>query len=278
MSNNNKSFLRNIQIGILQNVKRLFLKPSKKVIADWLTIKYYKHLSDNGQLRVHKLFGKSLYFCCVAELLHGLKEIFDGHIYKQQLSDTPYIIDCGANIGMSIIYMKLQYPAAEILAFEPDENNFNLLQKNIASFGYNNVKVFKEAIWKENTTLLFSQESSMSSKIVIGGTNLKEVKAVRLRDYLQRNIDFLKIDIEGAEYEVLKDIANELHVVKNMFLEYHGTFLQNNELVEIIMIIKNAGFNFYIKEATSIYNTPFYRTNNTSNPYDVQLNIFCFRN
>ena len=63
-----------------------------------------------------------------------------------------------------------------------------------------------------------------------------------------------------------------------MFLEYHGTFYQNKELVKMINIVSNAGFNFYIKEAASIYETPFSRTKNPHTDYDVQLNIFCFRN
>ena len=179
---------------------------------------------------------------------------------------------------MSVIYMKQQFPQAEIIAFEPDETNFNLLNKNINSFGYSNVLLYKEAIWNENTTLLFSNESSMGSKIEIGTTsNTIEVKAVMLKDFLNRQVDFLKIDIEGAENVVLTDIADNLHFVKNMFLEYHGTFDQNKELVKMINVISDAGFNFYIKEAASIYETPFYRTRNPYTSYDVQLNIFCFR-
>ena len=41
----------------------------------------------------------------------------------------------------------------------------------------------------------------------------------------------MKLDIEGAEYKVLKDIADNLGNVNNMFIEYHGTFDQNNELI-----------------------------------------------
>jgi FkbM family methyltransferase len=272
------SFFINIKNGIAINLKKIFANPYRAVNINWFTLKYYKHL-PSGKIRSHLLFGKNLYFYSATELLHGLKEIFLDHIYKQELFDTPYIIDCGANIGMSIIYMKELYPTSHIIAFEPDETNYSLLEKNIASFGYSNVSLCKDAIWKENTTLSFSNESSMGSKIKIGESlNTKEVKAVRLKEFLTRNVDFLKIDIEGAEYEVLRDIACQLHFVKNMFLEYHGTFSQNNELVEMIQIVKNAGFNFYIKEAASIYETPFSRIKNPNTNYDIQLNIFCFRN
>ncbi|MFC4230775.1 FkbM family methyltransferase [Parasediminibacterium paludis] len=271
------SFFANLKNGISINLKKLFVNPYREVNINWFKLKYYKHL-PTGKIRTHLLFDKNFYFYSATELLHGLKEIFIDNIYKQRLSVEPYIIDCGANIGMSIIYMKKLYPKAEIVAFEPDETNFGLLQKNITSFNYSNVSLFKEAVWKENTTLLFSNESSMGSKIDKNGINSITVKAVRLKNYLNRRIDFLKIDIEGAEYEVLKDISNELQNVENMFLEYHGSFQQNNELVEMIQIVRDAGFNFYIKEAASIYETPFFRIKNPNTDYDIQLNIFCFRN
>lgn len=273
-----KSFIKNIIGGVQKRAVGLIANPYKAVNVNWFTIKYYKHL-PMGKIRIHRLFNKSLFFYSASELLHGLKEIFIEHIYKQELSEKPYIIDCGANIGMSVIYMKQLFPQAEILAFEPDEKNFDLLTRNIASFGYTGVDLHKEAVWNENTTLSFSSESSMGSKIELHHTaNTKEVKAVRLKDFLNREVDFLKIDIEGAEYSVLTDIVDSLQNVKNMFLEYHGTFDQNRELVKMINIVSEAGFNFYIKEAAPIYHTPFFRTKNPNTPYDLQLNIFCFRN
>ena len=189
-----KSFFKNIFNGVKLNTKRLFANPYKAVNVSWLTRKYYKHL-PSGKIRVHELFGKPLFFFSATELLHGLKEIFIENIYKQILNDKPYIIDCGANIGMSIIYMKQLYPQAEIIAFEPDEINFDLLNRNIKSFGYSGVILCKEAVWKENTTLHFSNESSMGSKIdESGNLKAKAVKAVRLKDFLIKEVDFLKIE------------------------------------------------------------------------------------
>lgn len=272
-----KGFFTNITKGIQQRVNGLLVNPLNEVNVNWFTLKYYKHLPP-GKIRSHKLFNKSLYFYSATELLHGLQEIFIDKIYKQELSNNPFIIDCGANIGMSVIYMKEHFPKAEIIAFEPDETNFDLLTKNIDSFGYTGVSLHKEAVWNENTTLLFSNESSMGSKIELDNSaNTITVKAVRLKDFINREVDFLKIDIEGAENAVLDDIADNLHFVNNMFLEYHGTFDQNKELVKMINIISDAGFNFYIKEAAPIYYSPFYRIKNPNTSYDVQLNIFCFR-
>jgi hypothetical protein len=103
------------------------------------------------------------------------------------------------------------------------------------------------------------------------------VNAVRLKNYLTRKVDFLKIDIEGAEYAVLRDIKDDLHLVSNLFVEYHGIFQQQNELDELMSIIRTCGFNYYIKEAAEVYKTPFLRIKNPLIAYDLQLNIFCFR-
>jgi FkbM family methyltransferase len=219
-----------------------------------------------------------MHFTNPSEYLHGLKEMFIDDLYRQDLPERPYIIDCGANIGLSIIYMKQLYPAAEILAFEPDLKNFELLTANIRSFGYDQVTLRKEAVWVQNTVLYFSNRGSADSKIESTKTaETIEVNAVRLKDLLTRNIDFLKIDIEGAEFAVLQDIADNLGMVKNLFIEYHGLFNQNNELTQILQLIGQKGFNYYIKEAVSAHPAPFLKIRTPGIFYDLQLNIFCFR-
>jgi FkbM family methyltransferase len=273
----NKSFIYNLLNGIRKRYQSAVSNPWKEVNINWFSLKYYKHLSD-GKLRQHTLFGKTFYFFSATEFLHGIKEIFLEQIYKQHLPQQPYIIDCGANIGLSVIYMKQLYPDAEILAFEPDEKNFELLSKNIASFQYNNVNIRKEAVWVDNTNLHFSNAGSMSSKIETQDTsNTYQVKAVRLKDFLTRKVDFLKMDIEGAEYQVLCDLGDALAHVNNLFVEYHGTFSQTEELSRLFMLFTEKGFQYYIKEADTIYATPFTKSKNPRISFDVQLNIFCFR-
>jgi FkbM family methyltransferase len=274
----NKSFGDNIFRGIRLRLRSIFHNPFHRVNIGPIRKIYYKHLNAGTQ-RVHELFGKKLFFISPSELLHGLQEIFVDEIYKQKLPENSYIIDCGANIGLSVIYMKQLYPDATILAFEPDDENFKLLSKNVESFGYDKVELRKEAVWIENTALQFSGEGSMSSRINDGpASNGVQVKATRLFDCLDRKVDFLKIDIEGAEFKVMMDISEKLHFVKHLFLEYHGSFKQNSELSQLFDLLVEQGFHYYIKEATSVYDTPFEHTRMANFPYDVQLNIFCFRN
>lgn len=270
------SLFFNLVAGINLRIKKTFTNPYRAADINWLSLKYLKHLPAN-KVHSHKLFQHSTFFYGGLEYLHGVREIFLEGVYNQVLPENSLIIDCGAHIGLSVIYLKKLCPTARILCFEPDEKNFDLLQKNIASHHLKNVDARNEAVWTEDTILNFVQEGSMGSKIASENRgNTISVNARRLKSYLDKKVDFLKIDIEGAEYAVLKDIAGSLYNVTKMFVEYHGTFSQNSELIEIFHLIKSAGFKFYIKEAAPVYVQPFLAKTYQSE-YDIQLNIFCFR-
>jgi FkbM family methyltransferase len=271
------TFFSNILTGFSKRLKNLILNPFKEVGISRSKIVILKHQAS-GKIRQQRLLGNSVFFYNPQELIHGLREIFVEKIYRVSLPDNPYIIDCGANIGLSVLYFKNLFPDAEILAFEPDERNFFLLEKNIRSFNLSNIGLRKEAVWNEDTWLNFTEEASMSSKIEMNGSGSKKVKASRLRDFLNRKVDFLKIDIEGAEYTVLCDIADKLKNVDNMFIEYHGNYDQQIELTKLFVILTENNFNYYIKEALSVYNHPFNQEKNNKIVYDIQLNIFCHKN
>ena len=84
------------------------------------------------------------------------------------------------------------------------------------------------------------------------------------------------MDIEGAEYEVVKDCAPYLHKIENFFLEYHGKANETYKLNELLKIVEAAGFKVYIKMAADNLDQPFYQKD-TGTIYDVQLNIFCYK-
>ncbi len=265
---------------MLLKLKSAIKSDYKKANLNWAKLKYYKHLPDDNIVREHTLFGGKVYYAKASELLHGLQEIFIAEVYKQNLPHNSIIFDCGANIGLSAIYLKKISPNSIIHAFEPDENNYNLLCKNIESFGLLNVLAHKKAIWTKNTILDFSSDGSMGSKIATTQPNNKtiQVESIRLSDLIENKIDFLKLDIEGAEYEVLKDIQSKLYLIDRLFIEYHGSFKEQSNLSEILLMLTNNEFTYYIKEATNIYEHPYLALLAQKKPnYDIQLNIFAFR-
>jgi FkbM family methyltransferase len=266
-----------LQQDIKNKLSIIFKNVYNKVGYSLLDVRRIKATKAN-KVNSYYLFGKKIYFKDPFELLHSLSEIFIHEIYKIQLPSKPFIIDCGSNIGISVLYFKRNFPESTVITFEPDKQNFEILNLNVNSFQLKNVELNNTAIWIENTYLNFSNESSMSSKIESENDSdaALKVKATRLYDIINQKIDLLKIDIEGAEYKVLMDIESKLHYVQNMFFEYHGLFSQISELTHIFTVLTNNGFKYYIKEATSVYNHPFLRTEKDVS-YDIQLNIFCFR-
>ena len=208
------------------------------------------------------------------------RELFGAEIYKfDSTKDTPLIIDCGANIGMSIIYFKSIYPNAEIIAFEPDKKIFNYLKYNVESFEFKNIKLINKGLWKEESTLNFLSEGSDGGRIAIEKDmdNIIQIETVKLSSYLKNNeVDFLKIDIEGAETEVLIECQNELKNIKNIFIEYHSFVNDKQTLSVILNILENNGFRYYIEHIGVKSNHPFCNITNYVG-FDNQLNIFGYR-
>ena len=271
------SFIINVYQGLIDRLFRKKADDFEALSLGWLQKKYLKHL-PTGKTRTIRIAGGRLYYKAPQELLHGLQEIFIDQIYKQTLPPKALILDCGANIGLSVIWMKQWCPQAQIIAFEPDPANFLLLEKNIHSYKLDNITCHHAAVWNENTTRSFLAEGGMASSFT---TTLSKdtitVKCLRLKDFLEQPIDFLKLDIEGAEWEVLIDCAQSLMSVKSIFIEYHGQFDEQEKLVQLLDILKNAGFQFYIREAAPLHPTPFFRDKLKQHPYQLQLNIFGFR-
>ena len=272
-----KSFTANILKGIKNAFLKLFSNPYSAAGLGIMDVKILKHLSS-GKNYHRKIGNYQISFSNPQEFLHALKEIFVDKCYDQLLPKDAFIIDCGSNIGLSILYLKSIAPEASIIGFEPDETNYTMLKKNIQENKLENITIHKAAVWTANTELSFEVTGSMGSAISLDNKdNSIKVKAIRLKDFLTQKVDFLKIDIEGAEYEVMKDISDALHHVNHLFVEYHGSYRQNSELLEILDILNKNGFTFYIKEAASVYDRPFVSEKNGEWNYDVQLNIFCRR-
>lgn len=279
MKKKQRVFVENLVSGIAHRLKTSVSDKRRRAGLSWLQEKRLKHL-PYGRQGYFSLHEAKLAFANGPELLHSLEEIFVQDIYKINMSNpSPYIIDCGANIGLSVLYLKQQFPQATIVAFEPDPANFEYLQKNVAAYKLVNVELRNEAIWTQEGSMSFVSDGTLGSKL---GNTLSQggqvsVRTVRLKDYLSRPVDFLKMDIEGAEYEVLKDCADQLSMVTNLFIEYHGFFDKIHELTDLLQLIQGSGFVYYIKEAANVYPTPFFRDESHKVPYDIQQNIFCFR-
>jgi FkbM family methyltransferase len=209
--------------------------------------------------------------------LEMYEEIFRKQIYQFKANhEHPYIIDGGANIGLSVIYFKSLYPKSHIIAFEPDSQIFAVLERNVKSFGYSDIELVCKALSSSETHVDFVSEGSYAGRIA-RSTDHKtgEVKAVRLREYIEDcSVDFLKLDIEGAETDVLQDCADLLHNVDKIFIEYHSFLDEPQMFHKLVSILADAGFRLHVHPDFISPNPFLYRLENWE--MDLQLDIFAF--
>ncbi len=266
---------------MLKNVlRKLLINPAK-----YLFDPEFRELSRiSGKPRYTTLktniLGHELTLTDGASFVFTYHEIFRKCIYNfSARSNAPYIIDCGANIGLSIIYFKRLYPQAKILAFEPDPLIFAALDSNVNSFKLDNVKLMNYGVWNEETTLHFTSEGADGGRISSLSDNKPGnsfIKTLRLRNFLENEkVDFLKIDIEGAETTVLKDCAGMLINVDHLFIEYHSFEGKEQSLHELLAVLHKAGFRVH---ALPVGHSPQpFKEIHSYMGIDLQFNIFAFR-
>lgn len=182
-------------------------------------------------------------------------------------------------MGLSLLYFAKKYPNATILAFEPDQSVLPILEENIKTQDLKNVKLFKKAVWTSETELQFFTDNGMGGRIDNAYENQTPtlIKTVKLSEYLDEKIDFLKIDIEGAEYEVLKDCEQNLKNVDKIFVEYHSEEKKEQHLDEILNLLKRAGFRYHLRESFS-RKKPFVEKTIICERFDMAINIFAYKN
>jgi len=138
------------------------------------------------------------------------REIILERGYDFEIRSNPeFILDCGANIGLASIFFKSRFPSARIVAVEPEDSNFRLLEHNL-SYYYPHAQCLRNGIWNCNTELSVKNSSTGDKWAFIVGkresTEETGVTSVTIAEIMKRynreSIDILKVDIEGAELEL----------------------------------------------------------------------------
>lgn len=224
--------------------------------------------------------GRPFHYHDAGDFYVTYKEILLNEQYKFTANtSSPYIIDCGANMGLSVFYFSQLYPEAHIVAFEPEGPIFSVLQKNVQQFAAGKkVEVHQKAVWDSETTLHFFTDRGMGGSVVNTYKNQvpQEVKTIRLADYLQQPVDFLKLDIEGAEYTVLNDCEPYLKNVQHVFVECHSFIDKEQRLEEVLAMLKRSGFRYHLRQSFSRQH-PFVDTDIACETMDMAINVFGYR-
>lgn len=193
--------------------------------------------------------------------------------------ESPLVIDCGANIGIASRYWLSVYPKARVISIEPDELNFKHLERNLAQFSHQS-RCINAAIWKESGKVSFSPIGSETGFVSQLNSSNREVPAsvvhaIKLSELLTERVEFLKIDIEGAECDVITEADSALQNVKRLWIEYHSLLSGGQRLGQLLEVLENNGFRYHIV-TESWSRRPFERVE-AEYGMDQRLNIWATR-
>lgn len=187
-------------------------------------------------------------------------ESFMTKLVKEIIKKGDIVLDLGANIGYyTLIFAKLVGNDGQVIAFEPSPDNFALLKKNIEINGYKNVILEQKAISNktERTRLYLSEpprHTIHNSTIYNLHKDHKSIKieSIRLDNYFKtynKKVNFVKMDIEGAEYVAIQGMSNLLKENKNVKIvtEFNPFVLKEFgvEPVEYLKLLLAHGFKLY---------------------------------
>jgi FkbM family methyltransferase len=181
-----------------------------------------------------------------------INEVWSENIYNPPDCDMSHdfvVLDIGAHIGIFSIYAAKYFNNSIIYAYEPNSVNFALLKCNIKRNGLNNIKAHNLAVaGKPGRRLLFSAINDRGHSLFPGvskSIGCEEIDCVTLKQILDsiKKCDFLKMDCEGSEYEIMLNTPIEtLRSVRRISIECHEFKKQKNKELTIannIIELKN---------------------------------------
>jgi len=147
-------------------------------------------------------------------------EKFETELVKKEIKKGDIVLDIGANIGYyTLVFSQIVGTEGRVFAFEPDPNNFALLKKNIEINNLKNVVLIQKAVSDVSNPLsLYLCDYNHAQHRIYPSSRCNEkitVESTIIDDYFSEKefcnkINFVKIDVEGAEYDVIEGMQKTL--------------------------------------------------------------------
>ncbi len=173
---------------------------------------------------------------------------------SRPIPERPVIIDIGANAGFFTMFVASRFPRARILAYEPMEINFRQLQKNVNLNRGHYITCFNQAVSGESGTIslnfdpgdsfttgatIFDRHNKSFNKIRVACVTIPEIFQTQNLEFC----DFLKMDCEGAEYDILYNCpGNYLKRIFQMALEVHRGPYRGQDVHSLGHYLEEYGF------------------------------------
>lgn len=237
-------------IGVARNVAAIAASEDiapRDLMATYARLRFRRAL--DGRSRTGEILGRRVHCDNVAALVALFEEIYVRRHYPfSPRRADPYVIDCGANVGVATMFFKTVAPAARVVAFEPLPAAADLYEKNIG--WADRVDLVRAAVAGDAGAARLrvpppgGEGGATISLAEAAGWQEIEVPTVKLSSYVDRPVDFLKLDVEGSEFEVLEELsaAGVLPLVSELALEYHPT--EQWKLPTLLTLLADAGFSY----------------------------------
>ena len=171
-----------------------------------------------------------------------------------EVNQRGLFIDCGSNVGQGFRFFSKFYTMEkfDFILFEPNPNCFRALRENLHDFKNENIEFREQAVGiSESTVDFYGLEESKGGQYSVGGTVLPEhnskyfgrpsksnlqVHSISFSKLLvemseKYEIIVIKLDIEGGEYAILKDLRdnNLFDLIDTLFVEFHSQYMSEPE-------------------------------------------------
>ena len=175
----------------------------------------------------------------------------------------------GFPLKVRVVYISHEFAR---LGFEADPAIFKMAKKNIEQLELDNINLINGALWNKEEDLEFLSSGADGGRVAADADTIR-IKGYKLSAFLNRKVDFLKLDIEGAEVDVITEAQSKLSLVDRVFIEYHSFVKHPQSLDKLLSVLSNEGFRYYLSSPGLHSPNPFLKVN-TYMDMDGQLNIY----
>tara|TARA_Y100000996_G_scaffold207131_1_gene162524 strand:+ start:4566 stop:5351 length:786 start_codon:yes stop_codon:yes gene_type:complete len=215
------NFFENLQI---------FLR-SRKIFKNWYIFPkvYYKLITDKFPI-FETRNGLKIKIRKYSTDLMALTHVWLIEEYKSQnfeIKESDIIIDVGGHIGLFSLYASQFCKNGLIYSFEPVQENYHLLVDNIQSNNLKQIKPFNLAVSNSNSNVkLYLNDDESGHSMFSKSSKTVTVDSISLQQIFDdnniKNCNFLKLDCEGTEYEILENLPSSyFNKIEKMVIEYH---------------------------------------------------------
>lgn len=177
-------------------------------------------------------------------------------LYEQFITPEQVVVDAGANIGLhALVFSRLVGPKGRVYAFEPDSGNFARLEEHLSQNRIHNTTAVGCALGESQTDAVLIRNPSDSSRSYLSSAASAddrsiEVSVISLDHFTARigleRIDFLKVDVEGHEFPLLKGACDLMRrgVIKTMQLEFEPGNVRSSSATnsDILHLLSESGY------------------------------------